>query len=236
MAERYFILQTLAGAWPIEIERIEAYLEKALREAKRNSNWIEPNTEWEEAAKRYCRALLANTGFRIEFDPFVNRVRSLGQRIVLGQLVLKLTSPGVPDIYQGDELQFRALVDPDNRRPVDWRWYQAMLRRLMGGSPPTPETMKQFLTLRLLGLRGRRPEVFANGAYEPVEAGDDCVAFTRGGEVLVVVGARERLGGELHAPSGRWRDLLRGDERSFDERQPVARLLGRTGFAVFERL
>ena len=69
--------------------------------------------------------------------PFVRRVAPLGDRIALGMLALKLTAPGIPDIYQGDELEFRALVDPDNRRPVDWEWRQAMLARLSGGSPPT---------------------------------------------------------------------------------------------------
>src|SRR5205085_10311302 len=108
--------------------------------AKRNSNWIEPNVEWEDAVKAHCRWLLADPRFRGEFDPFVERLAVLGDRVALGQLVLKLTVPGVPDIYQADELPFRALVDPDNRRPLDWDWYQAMLRRLMGGSRPTRET------------------------------------------------------------------------------------------------
>ena len=110
---------------------------------------------------------------------------------MLGQVVLKLTAPGIPDLYQGDELPFRALVDPDNRRPVDWGWYQAMLARLMGGSPPARETRKLFLILRLLTLRTRRPEAFATGAYEPVEAGERACAFSRGGEVLVAVATRD---------------------------------------------
>jgi (1->4)-alpha-D-glucan 1-alpha-D-glucosylmutase len=234
--ERYFLLQTLVGAWPIEVERIQAYMEKALREAKRNSNWVEPNADWEEAVRSYVGSLLDDASFRADFDPFVRRLAALGARVALGQLVLKLTAPGVPDIYQGDELPFRALVDPDNRRPVDWAWYQAMLRRLMGGSPPSPETMKLFVTLRLLGLRGRRPDAFAHGAYEPLEAGPACCAFARGGEILVVVALRERTGGELSAPAGRWRELFSGEERSFDSRCPVTRVLGQDGFAVFERL
>jgi (1->4)-alpha-D-glucan 1-alpha-D-glucosylmutase len=234
--ERYFFLQTLVGAWPIEVERLEAYMEKALREAKRNTNWVEQNHEWEEAVKRYCGSLISDPGFRSDFDPFVERVAALGHRVGLGQLVLKLTCPGVPDIYRGDELPLRALVDPDNRRPLDWDWYQAMLRRLMGGSRPIADTMKMFVTMRLLGLRARRPEVFAHGSYEVLDAGSGCCAFTRAGELLVAVSLREELEGNLEMPGGRWRDLFTGEERTFDGQCPFARVLGEDGFAVFERL
>ena len=108
-------------------------MEKALREAKRNTNWVDQNHEWEQAVKQFCRSLYACRPFLDDFEPFVARVAAAGDRAALGQLVLKLTSPGVPDTYQGDELPYLALVDPDNRRPVDWDYRQAMLRRLMGG-------------------------------------------------------------------------------------------------------
>ncbi len=235
--ERYFLLQTLVGAWPIEIERVEAYMEKALREAKRNTSWVEQNAKWEDAVRRHCRALLGDASFLAEFEPFAARLAAAGDRIALGTLVLKLTAPGIPDIYQGDELAFRALVDPDNRRPVEWDLYQATLRRLMGGSPPGDESMKMFVTLRLLGLRARRPEPFA-GAHEPLDAGPACCAFVRGGEVLVAVGVRApgSAAGSLIGPGGRWRDVLSGDERSFDSQQALSAVLGDRGFAVFERL
>ena len=236
--ERYFIFQTLVGAWPIELERIQAYIVKALREAKRHTNWVQQNHDYEHAVERFCGAVYANQAFIDEFEPFVTRVAARGDRAVLGQLVLKLTTPGVPDIYQGDELPYRALVDPDNRRPVDWAWRQAMLSRLMGGSPPIAETRKLFLILRLLGLRARRPEAFL-GTYEPLEAGAGACAFVRGGEVLVVVGL-PRAGADpdrvLDAPRGRWRDVLRGEERSLGPRQPLARLLDEQRIGVFERL
>jgi (1->4)-alpha-D-glucan 1-alpha-D-glucosylmutase len=237
-AERYFLLQTLVGAWPIASERIEEYLEKALREAKRNTNWVEQNHGWEAAVKGFGRALYDERTFLDDFEPFVGRVAAAGDRAALGQLVLKLTAPGIPDIYQGDELPFRALVDPDNRRPVDFGWRQAMLRRLMGGSPPAAGTRKLFLILRLLGLRARRPAPFT-GAYEPVDAGPNTCAFVRGGDVLVVVGVRggpTYEGGLADPPGGAWRDVLRGEERSFDAGEPVARVLGELGIAVFERL
>ena len=121
-------------------------MEKALREAKRNTNWIDQNHEWEQAVGRFCAALYSDRAFLEQFVPFVRRVAAAGERAVLGQVVLKLTAPGIPDLYQGDELPFSALVDPDNRRPVDWGWYQAMLARLMGGSPPVRETRKLFLS------------------------------------------------------------------------------------------
>jgi (1->4)-alpha-D-glucan 1-alpha-D-glucosylmutase len=235
--ERYFLFQTLVGAWPIELWRVQEYMEKALREAKRNTNWIEPDVEWEESVKRFCAGLYSHREFLDSFEPFAARVAAAGERAVLGQVVLKLTAPGVPDLYQGDELPFSALVDPDNRRPVDWGWREAMLARLMGGGRPVPETRKLFLILRLLTLRARRPEPFAGGAYEPLEAGERVCAFMRGGEVFVAVGVREGCGeGVLAAPEGRWRDVLRGDERTFGRREPLAGVLGELGVAVFERL
>ena len=235
--ERYFLLQTLAGAWPIPIERLTEYIEKALREAKRNTNWVSPNLDWEGDVAHFCEALLADDAFLELLGPLLERAEQAGERIALGQLVLKLTAPGVPDIYQGDELPFRALVDPDNRRPVDWQWYRAMLDRLMGEGRPTGEMMKLFITLRLLGLRVRRPDVFEAGSYEPLDAGADCCAFLRGGEVLVAVALRAgKPPGVLTAPRGRWRDVLSDDERSFASSEPVDRLLSGRAAAVFEHI
>jgi len=162
-------------------------------------------------------------------------VAPLGERAALGQLVLKLTAPGVPDIYQGDELAYRALVDPDNRRPVDFDWHQAQLRRLMGGSPVVDENRKLFLILRLLGLRARRPEPFSGG-YEPLDAGPGVCAFVRGGDVMTLVAVRGDEPGVAELPGGRWRDVLSGEERSFGSPGSVAALLGEHGFGVFERL
>ncbi len=255
--ERYFLFQTLVGAWPIAVDRIESYMEKALREAKRNTSWVQEDPEWEGAVKRFCRGLYQHRPFLEDFEPFAAELAHAGDRAALGQLALKLTAPGVPDIYQGDELPFRALVDPDNRRPVDWRWRQSMLSRLMGGAPPDAQTRKLWLTLRLLTLRARRPEPFSTGGYEPLEAGEAACAFLRGGEVLVVVAVRESAapgageresgpgesaprgparGGILETPRGRWIDVLRGGERSFDARQPLTGVLDEHGVAVFERV
>jgi (1->4)-alpha-D-glucan 1-alpha-D-glucosylmutase len=206
--ERYFIFQTLVGAMPIEPERLDRYWVKALREAKRNSTWIEPNLEWEAGVRAFVRAALSDRDFRADFDPFCARVAALGRRAALGQLVLKLTSPGVPDIYQGDELEFRALVDPDNRRPVDFSIRRALLARLLGGGH-LPEEPKLWVTAKLLGLRARRPEVFASGDYEPLDLGPDTCAFVRGGAVMSVVRIRgSGGGGPVATPAGQWRSVL----------------------------
>jgi (1->4)-alpha-D-glucan 1-alpha-D-glucosylmutase len=209
--EAYVVFQTLVGAWPIEVERVEAYMEKALREAKLNSNWAEPNLEHEEAVKSFVRGLYSNRSFLDDFEPFVARVAAVGERAALGQLVLKLTAPGVPDIYQGDELAFRALVDPDNRRPVDFDRRRSLLASLEGGALLGADTRKLWLTWRLLQLRAERPAAFARGSYEPYDAGENVCAYVRGGEVLVAVAVR--AGAELPKPHGAWSDLLRWEEQ-----------------------
>jgi (1->4)-alpha-D-glucan 1-alpha-D-glucosylmutase len=237
-AETYFIFQTLVGTWPIEAQRLEGYMVKALREAKRNTNWVEQNHEYEEAVGRFCRGLYSAAVIEEEFMPFIEQVAELGERAALGQLVLKLTAPGVPDIYQGDELPYRALVDPDNRRAVDWGWRQAMLQRVMGGSPPVTETRKLFLILRLLGLRARKPEIFAVGSYEALEAGAGACAFVRAGRMMIVVELPRADAPEasITPPGGQWRDVLRGEERAFGGATPVARLTDEFGIGVFERI
>jgi (1->4)-alpha-D-glucan 1-alpha-D-glucosylmutase len=234
-AERYFLFQTLAGAWPIEIDRIVDYMRKALREAKRNTTWVAVNEEWESSAEEFCRDVLADDAFVAALEPFCAEVAAAGERIAIGQLVLKLTAPGVPDIYQGDELPFHALVDPDNRRPVDWDFYEASLRRLMGGGEAVGELRKMFHVLRLLGLRARRPEAFAGG-YEPLDAGELTCGFVRGGAVLVVVHTRpKRPDGLMAGPGGTWRDVHSGELRTFAQRESIDGLVDEHGVAVFER-
>ena len=227
-AERYFIFQTLLGAWPIEAERMTAYMEKALREAKRNTNWVSPDERWEAAVLDFVRALYDHEAFRAEFDPFVARVAEIGERIALGHVALRLTVPGVPDTYQGDELEFLALVDPDNRRPVDFEWRQAQLARLSGGAEPDDGNRKLALTHRLLQLRVRRPEALGVGAgYTPLDAGEACVAYRRGEDVLVVVAigphARE---GTLTGAAGTWRDVMTGIELELGDSAALSEVLG----------
>ena len=191
--ENYILWQTLVGAWPIAQERVEAYMEKALREAKRNTSWVEPDEEHERRVKEAIGRAYAD--LPADFEPFAAHVAEEGRRIALGMTLLKLTAPGVPDLYRGDELEFLALVDPDNRRPVDW----AARRRALADPPPKLRTI-----LAALALRRRQPEAFT-GAYEPVQAGEGVCAFQRGTGVLVAVPVRR--GASKPAFPG-WRDLL----------------------------
>lgn len=237
--ERYLIFQTLTGVWPISADRLGAYLEKALREAKRNTNWVEQDHAWEARVARFAVALLTHAPFLESFEPFVAEVAAVGERAALGQLLLKLTVPGVPDVYQGDELIDLSLVDPDNRRPVDWDARRAALRALHDGAAPTRETMKLHLISRALELRARRPDAFGpGGAYAPIEAGPDVCAFARGdGEVLVVVVLRGRAPGvRIDLPAGTYRDVLAGGERELGGPVALAEIVSpREGFALLER-
>jgi (1->4)-alpha-D-glucan 1-alpha-D-glucosylmutase len=175
--ESYLVYQTLIGAWPLEQERLEAYLEKALREAKANTSWLEPNEDHERHVRRFVSELYRDDTWRADFEPWAARVAGLARTISLGTTLLKLTVPGVPDVYQGDEIECLSLVDPDNRRPVDWE----LRRRLLAeGSDAKLEVVR-----RTLALRDRI------GGYMPMEAGQDVCAFRRGPGVLVVVPLRQ---------------------------------------------
>jgi (1->4)-alpha-D-glucan 1-alpha-D-glucosylmutase len=242
LVERYFILQTLVGVWPIEPERLDGYLEKALREAKRNTNWVEQNEPYETAVKDYARALVADAQFVSEIEAFLEEIAPRTLRTTLGQLALKLTSPGVPDTYQGDELEFRTLVDPDNRRPVDWQLRRESLDYLLGGGRPGDALgdLKLWLTARLLGLRARRPEIFTGG-YRPLPAGPAACVFLRGDDLLLAV-SLPRAGQASEPvvpglPAAGWRDLLTGTELTTDGDVPLARLVDpATGLGVLERV
>ncbi len=239
-SERYLLFQTLAGVWPIGAERLEGYVEKALREAKRNTNWVDQDHGWEERVKRFAVALLTHEPFLEAFEPFAAEVAQAGERSALGQLLLKLTVPGVPDVYQGDELTDLSLVDPDNRRPVDWAARRAALDALRAGMEPSRETMKLHVVSRALALRARRPEAFgADGAYEPIEAGPDACAFTRGAdrEVLVVVALRPVAGGaNVEVPPGRYRGVLASRELDLAGAIGVGELVDAHGLGLLERV
>jgi (1->4)-alpha-D-glucan 1-alpha-D-glucosylmutase len=198
--EELLVYQTLVGALPIERERLDGYLGKALREGKVSTNWLAPNEEHERVVQEYAW----RAAERIARDPFLERVRAVGRRLALAQLLLKLASPGVPDIYRGDELEDLSLVDPDNRRPVDWPVRQAALRALQDGGPVDDENVKLYVTWKTLRLRGERAAAFA-GSYEPMPAGDGVCAFVRGGEVLVAAAVRPDA--TVRVPDG-WHDVL----------------------------
>jgi (1->4)-alpha-D-glucan 1-alpha-D-glucosylmutase len=208
--ESYFLLQTVTGAWPIDGDRMAAYMEKALRERKVTTNWIEPDEAHERAVLSAARALVENAEFVAALEELLDELRPVGERHALAQTLLKLTVPGVPDVYQGDELETLSLVDPDNRRPVDYDRRRALLDTLRSGAEPTAETRKLFVIWRSLALRAARPDAFS-GAYEPVAAGEAVCAFTRGdGEVFVAVAVREGWPAEPPLPPGDWDDPLEG--------------------------
>ena len=174
--EELLVYQTLVGALPIERERLDRYLEKALREGKVTTNWLTPNMEHERAVQDFA----AGAAELIAADPFLDRVRVVGQQLALAQLLLKLTSPGFPDIYRGDELEDLSLVDPDNRRPVDWDARRSALREPTG---------KLAVIQRTLRFRAEHARTF-EGGYEPVDAGEGVCAFVRGGQVYVAAAVR----------------------------------------------
>jgi (1->4)-alpha-D-glucan 1-alpha-D-glucosylmutase len=201
--EELLVLQTLVGAAPIEQARLDAYLEKALREGKVNTNWLTPNLEHEERVKEWAaRAAELVTG-----DPFLDRVREVGRRLALAQLFLKLVSPGVADIYRGDELEDLSLVDPDNRRPVDWGARMDALASLRAGLAPGVHTMKLYVTWKTLRFRMEHEDAFSGG-YERFDLGPGVCAFVRGGAVLAAAAVDPFV--TPCAPDG-WRDVLEVD-------------------------
>jgi (1->4)-alpha-D-glucan 1-alpha-D-glucosylmutase len=198
--EEVLVLQTLVGAAPLERERLDAYLEKALREGKVSTNWLTPNAEHEAQVREWA----ARAAELVENDPFLERVRDVGRRLALSQLFLKLVSPGVADIYRGDELDDLSLVDPDNRRPVDWSARREALAALVAGAPPDARTAKLYVTWRTLRFRAEHEEAFA-GAYEPYDLGAGVCAFLRGGSVLAAAAVDPFV--TPRAPDG-WSDVL----------------------------
>lgn len=214
----YLFYQSLLSAWPPTLAaddidgmrglaaRLEAYMIKAVREGKQQSSWSNPNAAYEAALQRFVQTVLDATKpnpFIASFYAFVESLAPLGAINSLSQLVLKLMVPGVPDIYQGGELWDFSLVDPDNRRPVDWKTRRALLGQLCGASQADIAAnwrdgrQKLFVIRRLLELRQLHPELFAEGDYLPLEVDGerrDCVcAFARNRNGATVAVAVPRL-------------------------------------------
>jgi (1->4)-alpha-D-glucan 1-alpha-D-glucosylmutase len=197
---QYLLFQTLVGAWPIDAERAVAFLAKATKEAKSRTTWTEPDEAFDTARDAWARAVLADAGLVGDVEALVRSLAPYGFVNGLAQQLLALTVPGIPDIYQGSELVDLSLVDPDNRRPVDFALRRALLADL---GTLGPEALlaradeglpKLRVTRDALHLRRRRPECFgagAAGAYRPLAPGGPraghVVAFTRGEAVAVVV-------------------------------------------------
>ena len=203
--EEYLLYQTLLGTWPIEangepqpaatpeyIERIQRYMAKALHEAKINTSWIQPNEEWDAAMRDFVANILDSSPrnkFLPIFLPVAQEIARLGAINSLTQTLLKLTSPGVPDVYQGNEIWDYSLVDPDNRRRVDYNRRREMLETLSTATPHEliqtwPDgRIKMFLTQRVLRFHREHADLFQHGEYLPLRASgtfaECCVSFTR---------------------------------------------------------
>jgi len=217
-SEEYLLYQTLLGTWPIRIdgepesvptqeyvERIQAYMAKALHEAKINTSWIQPNEEWDAAMHDFVAKILEATPrnkFLPIFLPVAKEIARLGAINSLTQTLLKLTAPGVSDIYQGNEIWDYSLVDPDNRRPVDYNLRREMLDALPSATPNElmrtwPDgRVKMFLTQRVLRFRREHADIFQSGDYLPLRASgtfaECCISFIRqvGDKWIAVISPR----------------------------------------------
>ncbi|HET7371654.1 MAG TPA: malto-oligosyltrehalose synthase, partial [Gammaproteobacteria bacterium] len=254
--DEYLLYQTLLGACPVElltdawndgvadefVTRVQGYMNKAIREAKRNSSWTNPDAAYEQATADFVARVLEPAGSRLfidDFLPFARRIATAGVDASLVQLTLKLTCPGIPDIYQGGELWDLNLVDPDNRRPVDFERRRRLLAKAKRAARQHSHAratalrdmreqwsdgrIKLFVLHQLLELRGRYPEVFAQGGYTALEAdgpraGRVC-AFIRafdGCRIMIAVSRRgvETAGWEgtvVHTGEpAEWQDLIGG--------------------------
>ena len=217
----YVFYQTLAGAWPISLERVLSCMKKASCEAKQHTDWGHCNTQYDEALKDFVTATLADKNFTADLEKFTSLLLESAQINSLAQTLIKLTAPGAPDIYQGNEIWDFSLVDPDNRRPVDFKLRERLLIEANGCSAEEVWKRREsglpklWLIQKTLAFRAAHEEWF-NGAYEPVfprkENTEDVLAFIRGGGAMTVVPRfTHRAKGQGHAlplPPGTWRNEL----------------------------
>ncbi|WP_114942858.1 malto-oligosyltrehalose synthase [Microvirga calopogonii] len=274
--DQVILLQALLGAWPLDLlegadarqlaafqERMEEYLTKALREAKRHTSWVAPNEAYEGATRKLLHAVLDPKNRVLDrLQPLARRLSRLGMLNGLSRTILKMTLPGVPDIYQGTEFWDFSLVDPDNRRPVDYNARIAALdmnepvEALMNGWPDG--RIKQHILMRLLHDRAQSPILYAEGDYRPISIKGERAAHLLGylrqhGETtLAVIVPRLWSGltdGEGHLPAqvtgggatislphGRWRNVLTGEEILIDsDQEEIEALMGSLPFAVLKQ-
>lgn len=255
----YLLWQTLAGTrtadGPVDPERVTGYLTKAVREAKQHTSWTAPDQAYESAVLGAATQAMTDPAVAELLTRWEQRTRPSVRAAVLGQKLVQLTLPGVPDVYQGTEVESITLVDPDNRRPVDTEALAARLARLdEGAGPKDLSDEKLLVTSRALRLRRDRPEAFVPTAGGDVRAGFMPLAHSTGhvvsyartvdGEPEVVVLATrlaasvDRLGGwgvhTVALPEGRWRDLLT-DQMVDGGVRPLTGLLDRLPVALLVR-
>jgi (1->4)-alpha-D-glucan 1-alpha-D-glucosylmutase len=239
----YLLYQTLVGAWPVQAERVARYMEKAIREAKQHTSWTNSNQQYERAILAFVANLFADRQFISDLERFVDPLVTPGRSNSLAQLLLKLTAPGVPDLYQGSELWHFALVDPDNRGPVDYNIRRRLLYELKDSSPEqimrrADAGLPKMWTIRqALAVRREIPQAFGrNGSFTPIAArgsrAQHAVAFCRGGMAITLVPRLViKLAGDwrdttLDIPDGAWRNPFT-DERLSGGETPICTLLAR---------
>lgn len=225
----YFLYQTMIGAWPISIERMQAYMEKAVREAKEHTSWTKQNKEFEDALRAFIERIYDSPAFVKDLEGLVSRILLPSRINSLAQTLIKSTAPGVPDHYQGSELWDLHLVDPDNRGVVDYEIRRSMLTELEKGMP-AEEIMKRmddglpklWVIFKTLHLRRDHPDWFSKDAtYIPLAAKgprhDHLVAYLRG-ENVAVVAPRWNLkpngnfgSTTVEIPAGNWNHVFTGE-------------------------
>jgi (1->4)-alpha-D-glucan 1-alpha-D-glucosylmutase len=253
-ATRYLLWQSAVATWPITSERLGDYLVKATREAKRHTSWTNVDEDYERCVLGLVDYVMDGGWFHDSIDAAVASLDAVASVISLAQKAVQLTAPGVPDVYQGCELIDRSLVDPDNRRPVDYQRRARMLAdldswtdQLLRGSTSWQDSVdasKLALTAQVLRLRRRRPEAFGAGAtYRPMATTSAHVfAFLRGDDAATIVTRRPAalaaLGGwgeqRVVLPPGQWRDVVTGTTSHGGE-QPLADVLAHLPATVLER-
>lgn len=243
----YTMWQTLVGAWPLALPRAQLFAEKATREARLRTSWRRPDAEYEAARTRWLAAVYADRELIADLAAFAAQLQPHGDRNSLAQLLVKLTAPGVPDLYQGSELRDDALVDPDNRRPVDLEARSRLLHEITDARADQIGSdlgaAKLWTIRRVLGLRRRSPDLMAAPYRALAAAGPHAhrvFAFARGEDLVAVV---PRLG--VHAEAwrdttltlgpGRWRDVL-SDRDVVGGVHPVAALWRDFSIALYLRV
>jgi (1->4)-alpha-D-glucan 1-alpha-D-glucosylmutase len=232
-----FLWQNVFGVWPVDgvitstlRERLHAYAEKAIREAALRTTWTDPDEEFETAVHNWLDAILDGPVAR-SMTMLVEKLSPHGHSDALGQKLLTLVGPGIPDVYQGTELWEDSLVDPDNRRPVDYSVRRSVLAGLNGSAPSVDTGAAKLAVVRsALTVRRERPASFVGGSYTPIvadgAAAEHVVGFARGplpgNSDVVALATRLSLGvaeagwGEttVTLPDGRWRDRITDVEHS----------------------
>lgn len=227
--EEYFIYQVLLGAIPADtvvedsfVERTRAYLLKVLREAKVHSTWSEPNEQYEQEVLDFTNAILENDEFLKSFRSFVNKAIHFGAFYSLGQCLVKITAPGIPDIYQGTELWDLSYVDPDNRRPVDYERRFSLLQDMERSSLPYIDELlnnyrdgrvKMYTIFKALQERRANEQIFRDGEYIPLELPtENAICYARGSNegwyIIIVPKLLTAICGDNELPTGKaiWRD------------------------------